>query len=915
MRNNYIAAVRDYDNDRIVVWERTSVGRVEQSYPCPWYFYVPSENGTYRSIFDEPLEKLVFDSEDEFKQHERQERRRYESDIQPLYKVLMNEYYGIVTPTVNFALFDIEVNYSSKLGFSSPANPYAPINAVTIYQSWTKQYLTFVVPPVVNGKKLAITVEELYAEFDALVEKGELRAGQRPSVIKICAHENDLLREFLDSISDADIISGWNSAFFDLPYIVRRLELQLRGHLSRLCFPGCKPPKLRMVNRFGTEEMVYELNGRTHLDYLELFKKFTFEGRTSYSLGNILQEEVGLSKLHYEGTLEQLYHNDFSRFVCYNFRDVSGMVDLDDKFKFIQLVNQMAHDNTCLFKDVLGTVRYVETAVTNRAHNVHNLIVPDKRPMSDNGIVEGALVLTPHIGMHDWLGSVDINSLYPSVIRSLNISPERFVGQFTNGEDDWRGIMINGDDLPHTMQDDHYEELTYTGAEWRVLLEEQKWAVSAYGTVFDQGSGLGIVPDTLAYWFTERKRLQAEKKKWSKTVKELEQQIKNDGPDDQRIAELAHAEKEVEQYDLLQLTKKITLNSLYGALLNESFRFGRKEMGASVTACGRMITTHMMETIHGLLVPDQPMRLEKSTVICNEGRPSHTYEAISDVIIYGDTDSCYFRTMASNKEEAIAVADETARQANETFPAFMRSAFNCQPSYDGLIKAGREVVAIRGLFQAKKKYILRVIDLEGMATDKLKTQGSEIKKADTPKVIQQFLKDLMALLLDGKDYSAIEAFINERRRTLTGINSDVFSLGVSKQTNNLDAFWAAWLRSGKPEAGKVLMGEKAQAIPGHIRAAINYNELVKRFEEGGKLIKSGDKVLIFYLKPNLENIKALAFPSETYEFPTWFTENFTVDRMLTEEKMIDNKLEGIFSALGWEIPTHQGALAKKILRF
>lgn len=903
-RLNYVGAVRDWDNDLIVVWERGPEGRVRRTFKVPYYFYVPKEGGQFRGIDGVELEKLVFDSEDEMKAAARQYMVKYESDIPPLFKVLMNYYHDLPVPVVNYAFLDIEVDYSSKIGFAGPSNPYARINAVTIWQSWTKQYKTYVVPPIQeDGTVWNGTVEDIEAEFRVLIEKGELRKTDKP-IIKICKHETELINCMLDDLQDADIISGWNSEFFDLPYIVRRIELQMPHLLKKLCFTGCSKPRQKFVERFGSQEMIYTLAGRTHLDYLDLFKKFTFEGRTSYSLGNILQEEIGLAKLHYEGTLEQLYKRDFPRFTAYNFRDVGGLVDLDVKFKFIQLVNQMAHENTVLFGDMLGTVRYVETGIANRAHNVHNMIVRDKNIMTDGEKVEGALVLNPRIGMHEWIGSVDINSLYPSVIRAINISPEKYIGQFMDGEVDWHGIMVEQDNKPHYLRFDDGEVFEATGEEWRSLLVEKKWAISAYGTVFDQSCGLGLVPDTLAFWFGERKRLQAEKKKYTKLAKDEKDPTKK-----------GEYEKLVEHYDLLQLTKKIQLNSTYGALLNVAFRFGRKEMGASVTACGRKITTHMMETIHNLLQPNAPLLIEKSTEVDDDGWVQHVYVARSDTVIYGDTDSCYFRTHASNKDEAVAVADETAKLTNETFPDFMRRSFNCQPTYDDLIKAGREVVAIRGIFQAKKKYILRVVDVEGFATDKLKSQGSEIKKADTPKIIQQFLKDLMALLLDGRQYPDIEEFVNRRRRDLLGKDGDIFTMGVAKQVNNLDAFYAAWQRAGKPAKGKLVVNSNPQNVPGHVRAAMNYNALAQQFEEGAKLIKSGDKVIIFYLKPNVHEMKSIAFPADMYEFPTWFTDNFAVDRRITEQKMIDNKLDGIFEALNWEVPTPQRALVNKLLKF
>lgn len=291
---------------------------------------------------------------------------------------------------------------------------------------------------------------------------------------------------------------------------------------------------------------------------------------------------------------------------------------------------------------------------------------------------------------------------------------------------------------------------------------------------------------------------------------------------------------------------------------------------------------------------------------------STPYFFANDILVHN---SCYFKTHAANIDEAVAVADETARLVNESFHSFMQTSFNCQPSFDSNIKAGREVVAERGIFQAKKKYVLKVVDLEGFRVNKLKSQGSEIKKADTPKIIQQFLKDLMALLLDGKDYPVVETFVNQRRKDLLGKDGDIFSMGVSKQVNNLDAFYAAWQRAGYPAKGKLNVGAGPQNVPGHVRAAMNYNRLASIHEVGAKLLKSGDKVIIFYLKPNPDGIKSIGLPADSYQFPNWFTENFTVDRKLTEQKMIDNKLDGIFEAMRWEVPTAQRALTNKLLKF
>jgi DNA polymerase elongation subunit (family B) len=302
-KTSYISSVFDYEQDKIMVWERPIHGgdRILKLYPAPRYFYVPDENGEFTTITDKKVKKVQFDSKEEFDAAKKQYREKYESDFQPEARLLMDEYYGRETPVINYAFLDIETDYSSKIGWSAPENPYAPINAITIYQSWTKEYLSYVVPPK-NWKYDA-------AKFKTEIEKvcDSVGITFKPN-FTVCANERDLLLHMLGDIENADIISGWNSEFFDNPYIIKRLERVLgkRGPLG-MCFKGAKAPKDRIVNRFGSPALTYALSGRTHLDYLDLFKKFTFEGRISYSLANIAAEELDTPKLEYPGTLEQLY--------------------------------------------------------------------------------------------------------------------------------------------------------------------------------------------------------------------------------------------------------------------------------------------------------------------------------------------------------------------------------------------------------------------------------------------------------------------------------------------------------------------------------------------------------------------------------------------------------------------------------
>lgn len=281
------------------------------------------------------------------------------------------------------------------------------------------------------------------------------------------------------------------------------------------------------------------------------------------------------------------------------------------------------------------------------------------------------------------------------------------------------------------------------------------------------------------------------------------------------------------------------------------------------------------------------------------------YFFANDILVHN---SCYFKTFATNKDDAIATANLVADGVNQSFIEFMQNAFNCQPGFDDLIKAGREIVGSRGLFQAKKKYVIKVVDQEGFAVNKLKSQGSEIKKADTPKIIQEFLKTTVDMILDGKSYDEIATYVNEQRKLLLRKKENMFALGVAKQVNNLDKFYAEYVQFEKS-------GIRKAKLPGHVRASINYNELLNIYDTGAKAIQSGDKVLIYYVKPNQFKIESIALPADLLRFPKWFEDNFSVDVNKTEDKMFDNKLSGIFKALGKDVPTPQTVLINNLLEF
>lgn len=664
----------EYGADEIITWERDEFG---QRYPVRHaplrYFFITDEEGDFTSMFGSKLKKLSFDIQEEFDLAKKLYPQKFESDIGLPERILMDKYYGRPVPKLNFGFLDIEAEVIPGKGFSRPSEDqkvcFAPINAITVYKQWQDKFITMAVPPPGFMGKVKIDLDQ-YEYLQEGVEKLTHNIEYR----QYC-NEAELLVAFLAELEDFDFIAGWNSEFYDLPYIYFRTIFTLGEKAAqKLSFPGTRKLKPRLVEHYGKLEPTIQLQGRSHLDYAAMFEKFTFEGRESFALNAIATTEVKAQKLHYKGTLHELYHNDFVKFVHYNIVDVVLIKLINMKFKFVELVNQMAHENTVPFEAILGTTKYVDTGITNYAHNVFNVRVKDKDIVQSHGKVEGAIVLTPNRGLHKLLGSVDIRSLYPSIIRSLNLSPEKVIGQFdtndtrdefmteydhvvrqindinpeslhafvrSNGrERDWLGIRL-ADNKFHTAMMVDGTDLTMTGKEWKKFLKENQLAVSAYGTILDQGSGVGIMPATLGFWFEERLRLNAEKKKWSKEYDRLKAAK---AP----AKEIEHAKEMEEYYDLLQLTKKIQLNSAYGALLAKGFRWGAENIGASVTYSGRAVTTHMIGEIGETLTGERALLIKTHEVERDKDGNAYVkniYNSSLPEVVYSDTDSVAFDSL------------------------------------------------------------------------------------------------------------------------------------------------------------------------------------------------------------------------------------------------------------------------------
>ena len=977
---SFISAYHDRRSDKVVVWERTESGKRIRVEHAPLYnFYVPDPNGTFTAITGEKLKFVSFGSKKEFEDGCLSYSKRFESDITPLEKVMMT-YFGKPAPKLSIGFVDIEVDYDPILGFARPSNPYAPINSLTLYRSNNNKYYTIAIPPKGFIGNLP---QEMIDDNYILVKS-----------------EHELLERFLNLQEECDIVSGWNSEFFDVPYIGKRIELLFgQQALKRLAFESGPSPRWGEKDRFKgskEKELVLDLGSRVHLDYMALFKKFTLGGRQSFSLAAISEEEIDMPKLHYDGSLHELYNGtyrpnldavkpeedqdelyilnltreqirqvlesdeisdadkecfteqyveldskikreSFFKFITYNRRDVSCIVDIDKKFNYVSLANEMVHMATVNFSAIFGSVQLIDSAIINICHHELNKIVFDKSHKQSKK-VEGAVVMSPKVGLHKMVGSCDLNSLYPSTYRSLNLSPEMIIGQLAEYEEGWRYIYearvdpTNQDLLnrvvtiiPEGAPDygtlDSEGNVIESGLEMKVgdfirFIEENKYAVSAYGTILDQSRGEGLLPYVLTSWFKGRKELQAKKKEY---VKKSDEYLENGGnKTDQEYIELS---SNADYYDMLQGVRKVLLNSTYGATLNEFCRFGDPRLGASTTGSGRQITTHMCNTISSCLIGENAPKLVKTITTESDGEIENTYTMdVPDGLgpIYSDTDSCYFvmdKLVNGDLDLAVNLADEIVGIVNESFVPFMKLAFNCQPNFDTLIKAAREVVAVTGIFSAKKKYMLLVANMEGrpLSLDdpkSLKTQGSDIKISSTPEIIRELLKDVTLSILKGESKDSIDDKIIEFRKKLDGTQEiNPLDFATITSVKNLESYWVKY-------SATELAGFGSVNLPSNVRATFNHNACIKAFEDHDTPeIKSGQKIKIIWLRPNDYDFKNMSFNSDTETLPKWFIDNFEVDIKLTEQKLVDQKISNIFKPIGWEVPTAHTQVVKKLIVF
>lgn len=543
---SYIDAYYDRHNDRILISEKIDGVRQTRSERCNHVFYYEHPAGSSRSIYGDSCRRFSTPDHKKFARELKAKRstgaKIFESDIRPEFRFLEDHYKGGDAPTLNVCFFDIETGFDPVRGYAPVENPFNPVTSITFWLGHLEKMVTVaLVPPTLT------------------MEEGQDIADKFENTM-VFDDEAEMLKAFLDLTEDVDLFSGWNSEGYDIPYLVNRVKMIMdENELKKLCLFGLKP-RLREYLRFGRKSITYDLIGKVHLDYLLLYQKHNPQQQHSYKLDFISEIEVGDNKTPYDGTLEDLYRNDFEKFIDYNRQDVMLLVKIDRKKKFIELSNQIAHANCVTLKTTMGSVALVEQAIICEMHDM-GLVVPERKETDDQADygeiqldefgfevdeedfvfedkekppVVGAYVSKPKTGIHHYIACMDINSLYPSVIRALNMSPETIVGQIRSDRtkalvegriaakvkraDAWEGIfrtlevdsILGKTDEMVTLDLDNGDSMEITGAQAYQIIygPGSNLCMTANGTIFRTDVD-GIIPQLLAKWYSDRKSMQA----------------------------------------------------------------------------------------------------------------------------------------------------------------------------------------------------------------------------------------------------------------------------------------------------------------------------------------------------------------------------------------------------------------------
>lgn len=788
------------------------------------YLFIPSnKENEYHTVYGESVSKLEFDTIGEAREFV----RKYK-DIENFKIYGMNNYvYPFINDEFNkeiefdsslirIGIIDIECN--SKEGFPKPELANQEITAISM------KYRGIV---------------HAFGFHDYIIEEPNVNYYK-------CHNEIDLLQKFVEFFvkCDIDVLTGWNLKIFDIPYLVNRIYVLLGSEWVKKLSPWNLVEK-NIENIQGREFEIITIRGISIIDYIDIYKKFAYTPQESYKLGDVCQNDIGEGKLDYSeyASLQTLYEDNFQKFMTYNIKDVNLVDKLDGKHSILELVFGMSYFAKINYIDTLSPVRTWDSMI--HSYLLENkLVIPFKEDNEKSLQIEGAFVKEPKPGMYGWLVSIDATSLYPKITIGWNMSPEK---------------IINKLDHRHTIE----QILNSSYNEYNEYLKENNLCLTAKGIFFDR-NGQGFIPHLMEKLFSKRvvyKKLMLE---WKQKSENLSGKDKDD------------AERQVSKYKNLQMSTKILLNSGYGAVTNQYFRWYNDDIAESITLTGQLVTKWGERAVNGFM----NKILETENV---------------DYVIAADTDSLYinFNDLISKLEiqdkDVNYITKIIDKICEEKINKIMENAFEQLYDYVNVfskeISFKRETIANRGIWTAKKRYILNAINEEGVqyTEPKLKITGIEAIKTSTPHICREKIKECLKLIMKG-DETVVQEYISNFKVDFYQLPFEEISF--PRGCNGIEYY------SDK----KTIF---TKGTPLHVKGALMYNNLLKekKLDKKYPLVQDGDKIKYCYLiLPNILKEKVISVPQS---LPKEFELENYINYDLQFEKSFLDPLNIILNVVGW----------------
>ncbi len=810
-----------------------------QTFRYKKYAYVKNRTGSYVSLYGDKLKRV--------NKWDKEQPGMFESDVNPEIRVLVDNYTDSdeVSEGHKTLIFDIEVEVTQ--GFPNIKKAENKITSIAFNDPILNTYFCYVLDPS----------SEL--ETDVKRTNGD--------IIVSFKDEYDLLNAFFKKYMEIQptILTGWNVEFFDVSYLYNRTCQILGQNIANLLSPIQQVYWSDFHNR-------YKIAGVNILDYLALYRKYTFSERPSYRLDDICEYEVGEKKVAYEGTLNDLYKNELEKFVQYNLQDVKLVKKLDDKLDFIEIARGLAHLGHIPYEDVFMSSRYLEGAILVYLRK-NNIVAPNKHKKDGNTKFEkfmGAYVQEPQSGKHDWVYDLDITSMYPSCIMSLNISPETKLGKIEG----WNSEEFLKKDNRKTYSFINNGNLInrYTETELKKMFENESIGIATNGVIYRTDKD-GLLPALLRKWFDER----VEYRKLSKKFHEEGDKIKSD------------------YFDRRQHLQKIVLNSLYGVLGLPVFRFYDLDNAEAVTYTGQTLIKFTRKAVNAYY--------------------NKELNDTEDYCIYIDTDSVFYSAtplikkrhpdidMSSDTQMTkviLNIADEVQSYLNRGYDYFAKKFCNLDKHrFD--IK--QEVIAKSGLFVTKKRYGLKIINDNGKKVNKMLVKGLDTVRSSFPDAMRVMLNKLIEDILMNVPKKELDKFIINFKNSMKLMDFNKIAIPISVKG----------LHKYRNKEGSLFKSHYLRT-PVHVKSALYYNDFLKykKISRQYSGIHNGDKIKWVYLKQNPLGIETIAYkghedPLEVLDF---IREYIHPDKIYT--KALYKKIMRLYKSMKWSEPTDA---SKTIERF